>query len=271
MIRSVFVSLMTAVLFAGITACSSVKTTAMIPTPTGAVASSILGTGSPTVVLQSGLGDGKDSWEIVFAEIAKTNRVFAYDRPGYGSSPPVRASRDPCSIVEELRYALKTSGLAPPYVLVGHSLGGLYQFVFAKLHPEEVAGLVLLDPTHPDHWRRMQNDAPIDAAIVKMMRPVFGTAMRAEFDDQAQCLERIDMKTPLSKPVRLLTKTQFDLTEQGSYKTMVRSLEDDWIRLLGAKRAQAVAGSGHYIHQDRPDIVIRELRSLIGELSGRIQ
>lgn len=239
--------------------------------PTGVVASSVTGTGLPTVVLQSGLGDGKDSWKIVFAKIAESNRVFAYDRPGYGNSPSVNTSRDPCSIVEELRNALKASGLAPPYVLVGHSLGGLYQFVFAKLHPEEVAGLMLLDPTHPDHWNRMQHDAPADAAIIKVMRPVFGTAMRAEFNDQAQCLEHIDMKTSLTMPVRLLTKTQFQLIELGSFKTMVHSLEDDWLRLLGAKSVQHVAGSGHYIHQDQPDIVIQELQSLIGELPARIQ
>ncbi|MBK7417536.1 MAG: alpha/beta hydrolase [Dechloromonas sp.] len=62
--------------------------------------------------------------------------MFAYDRPGYGSNPASNTPRDPCTIATELRDQLRSAGLPPPYVLVGHSLGGLYQYVFARLYPE---------------------------------------------------------------------------------------------------------------------------------------
>ena len=66
-------------------------------------------------------------------ELASGQAVFAYDRPGYAGNPASEALRDPCTVAAELRAQLRTAGLQPPYVLVGHSLGGLYQYVFARL------------------------------------------------------------------------------------------------------------------------------------------
>ena len=69
----------------------------------------------------------------VMEELASGQAVFAYDRPGYAGNPASEAPRDPCTVAAELRAQLRTAGLQPPYVLVGHSLGGLYQYVFARL------------------------------------------------------------------------------------------------------------------------------------------
>lgn len=87
-----------------------------------------------TVVLQSGLGDGRSSWDMVWPLVRARHRVFALDRPGYGDSPATAASREPCQVAGELRAALREAGVSPPYLLVGHSLGGLYQHVFARLY-----------------------------------------------------------------------------------------------------------------------------------------
>ncbi len=221
----------------------------------------------PTVVLQAGLGDGHESWSAVSAVIAAQAQVFAYDRPGYGGRAPEQGPRDPCTIAAELRQALRHSGLAPPYILVGHSFGGLYQYVFAKLYPKDVAGILLVDPTHPDHWRRMQHDAPATAAFMKVMRAVaFSDVMRAEFDDQARCLEHIDTQQPLTIPARLLVRTQFGFMESTAFAKMTGSLASDWQRLLGVSAAQHVRGAGHYIHHDRPDDVVAALRAVIGEV-----
>ncbi len=109
------------------------------------------GSSGPVVVFQSGLGDGLSPWASVIARLPPTVSAFAYDRPGYGASVPApTGARDACTIASELRELLKSAGLKPPYLLVGHSLGGLYQYVFARLYREDVAGLLLLDPTHRD-------------------------------------------------------------------------------------------------------------------------
>jgi pimeloyl-ACP methyl ester carboxylesterase len=108
-----------------------------------------LGQGSPVVVFENGLGAPMRSWNKVFPEIGKHTTAFAYHRPDYGDSDPASTPRDGAHIVDELRALLRSRGLAPPYVLVGHSLGGLYMQLFARKYPDEVAGLVLVDSTHP--------------------------------------------------------------------------------------------------------------------------
>ncbi len=105
---------------------------------------------TPTVVLESGTMAFSSYWAWVQPEIAKFARVVAYDRAGLGWSEPGPKPRDAQHIATELHTALRTAGINGPYVLVGHSEGGLYAPVFAALYPDEVAGLVLVDPEHPD-------------------------------------------------------------------------------------------------------------------------
>jgi pimeloyl-ACP methyl ester carboxylesterase len=107
------------------------------------------GQGTPVVVLAHGLGGTMDWWAKVFPAVARETTVFAYDRPGYGDSDKTAAPRDGNHIVEELRVLLRASRLAPPYVLVGHSLGGLYMQLYARRYPAETAALILVDSTHP--------------------------------------------------------------------------------------------------------------------------
>ena len=89
-------------------------------------------------------------WDQVASEVALHARIFAYSRPGFGASSPATTPRDPKQIVEELRALLAPEGYAPPYVLVGHSMGGTYMELFAKSHPDEVVGVVLVNPRHRD-------------------------------------------------------------------------------------------------------------------------
>jgi pimeloyl-ACP methyl ester carboxylesterase len=109
------------------------------------------GAGDATVVFEAGLGNDWTTWKKVVAEVAPRARTFAYSRPGYGQSDPTPEPRDASHIVEDLRTpCCWTEAYAPPYVLVGHSFGGAYMELFAKAHPEEVAGLVLVDSRHRD-------------------------------------------------------------------------------------------------------------------------
>lgn len=113
------------------------------------------GHGSPTVILESGLGGFSLDWIYVQDLVAADTRVCAYDRAGYGWSDPGPAPRTTDEIVDELERLLRAAGLAPPYVLVGHSFGGYTAQYFAKLYPREVAGVVLVDSSHPDQAERL--------------------------------------------------------------------------------------------------------------------
>ena len=232
--------------------------------PDATIAYTLTGQGALPVVFQSGLGDGKDVWDGVLPQVAKNHRVLAYDRPGYGASQKTTTPRDPCTIAAQQRALLGQAGLKPPYILVGQGLGGLYQYVYARLYPQDVAGLILLDPTHPQQWQRMQTDASTYAMLLKTRRKLmFNSTETAEFDAQAQCLQHIDMKTPLRAPAMLLVRDKFGIEEMGSYETLVRAQEKDWQRLSGAPAIERITGAGYYIQKDNPVIVNEAVKMVV--------
>jgi pimeloyl-ACP methyl ester carboxylesterase len=105
-----------------------------------------MGEGAPVVILAAGFSGWSPDWRDAQPEFAKTTRVCAVDRAGYGFSNPGPMPRDSAADVSDLYQGLKASGLPGPYVLVGHSLGGLEMRLFAYRHPELVSGLLLIDP-----------------------------------------------------------------------------------------------------------------------------
>ncbi len=111
-------------------------------------------TGGPTAVLEAGMGSFSPNWYWVQQELAATVRSVAYDRAGLGWSRRSRRPRDAQTIAVELRNAMREAGIEPPYVLAGHSFGGLPVRAFADLYPELTAGLILVDASHPDQWVR---------------------------------------------------------------------------------------------------------------------
>ena len=118
------------------------------------------GHGSPTVVLESGLDTyGSLAWASVHDSIAATTRVCAYSRAGIMWSDPTSGSFDSRAVANDLHRALSRAGETVPWVMVGHSLGGPYVTVFTKLYGAEVSGVVLVDPTHPDQFRRYREIA----------------------------------------------------------------------------------------------------------------
>jgi pimeloyl-ACP methyl ester carboxylesterase len=106
-----------------------------------------VGAGSPTVVTESGFAGTSLDWSLIQPALANTTRVCAYDRAGFGWSESGPAPRTSGRIVGELHTLLANAGIAGPYVLVGHSVGGLHTQLFTSRYPREVSGLVLLDPT----------------------------------------------------------------------------------------------------------------------------
>lgn len=111
-----------------------------------------MGEGTPTVIFESGLMSTVLTWQSLQPEIAKLTRTICYDRAGLGWSDPGPMPRDARRIVKELRELLKRAEIRPPYVLVGHSFAGVTTRLFAAEFPDEVAGLVLIDPIVPGEW-----------------------------------------------------------------------------------------------------------------------
>ena len=120
------------------------------------------GSGSPAVILESGGGGyGGYGWRKVQAEVAKFTSVCWYDRAGEGWSDPAPTARSSATIVHDLHELLQRAPVAGPYVLVGHSIGGEYVRIFTSNFPSEVAGVVLVDSSHPDQHEPPMMLSPI--------------------------------------------------------------------------------------------------------------
>ena len=110
------------------------------------------GSGGPTVLFEAGIGATNLNWRHIQKTVARFTGTASYDRGGLGFSSRCRTARTPANIAAELHDLLKRADIKPPYVLVGHSFGGLVMRRFALLYPEEVLGVVLVDPMRCEEW-----------------------------------------------------------------------------------------------------------------------
>lgn len=140
-----------------------------------------VGEGAPTVVLEAGLGDGSTSFLALQTRIAEFTRVCAYDRAGYGWSDGSEDARDLGAVVADLTALLDAAGEPGPYVLAGHSLGGLFALGFAKALPGDVAGVVLIDSSHP---RQMEALAAVPELVAAQDMEIQGLAAAVTMAEQ---------------------------------------------------------------------------------------
>jgi pimeloyl-ACP methyl ester carboxylesterase len=126
------------------------------------------GEGSPTVILDAGLGDSVASWDLVQPEISKFTRVCSYDRAGLGWSEFTSGPRTSEVIIAEEAQLLTAAGVQPPYIVVGHSFGGMNQRLFAFRHRDQVVGIVFVDSSHPDQLNRFPKSLAIESYLGHM-------------------------------------------------------------------------------------------------------
>ena len=249
------------VLLAG---CASLPDTATVQTARGEHSAVRAGTGSPTVIFEAGAGEKLDTWEKVFPVIAQDTTVFAYSRRGYGVGLPVLTKRDGATIVAELRALLAAEGLRPPYLLVGHSLGGLYLQLFAKMYPQEVAGAVLVDPTSPDQMARMQQEHAGSYALMQTMLAVSSlSTVTAEMRAMDETSRQWHAAGPFPRCPMILLSARRPTGPMG----------EDFLLFIQRMQAQVVAAwpgaeqrlvdSNHFIQQERPDVVIAAIREVL--------
>jgi pimeloyl-ACP methyl ester carboxylesterase len=218
--------------------------------------------GGQAVIFENGLGGTMDWWAKVFPEISKNTTAFAYNRPGYGKSDPSSAPRDGKHIVDELRSLLRSRGLNPPYVLVGHSLGGLYMQLFARRYPNEVSALVLVDSTHPAQLKGAGSPENWPA----WLRVVFGVATSAVAEEELNAIDVtgedvLGLPTFAGKPVIVLSALQ-PMKAKSALADDTNEKRKDIARLYPDAK-QIWVDSGHGIPLENPESVISAIREVL--------
>ncbi len=211
------------------------------------------GESGPTVVFEGGLGNDSTTWKSVVGPIATFAKVVLYDRPGLGKSLPMSNTRSPVTadqVATSLHALLNIAGIAPPYILVGHSLGGLYVQMFARKYPKEVSGVVLLDSS--------STDAPNELKTRARLKP--GTAAYLEQEGIPESNRQV-MAAGLfpDVPIEVIAATDHGPFFKEWEPTLMR-LQQQLTTLSPQSTFIVADGSGHDVQVDRPETVIDAVR-----------
>jgi len=227
---------------------------------------SLIRNGSATVVFENGLDGKMNWWRKVIPEISKNATTFAYNRPGYGRSEPTETPRDGLNTVEELRALLKSNGLNPPYVLVGHSYGGLLMQLYARKYPDEVSALILVDSTHPEQFKGKGVLEKWPAWFRCLFHLYLSSAARQEMDLINTTGEQVLALPAFSgKPVIVLSALQ-PMNQKGELADDTNAKRKDIARLYPGAQ-QVWVDSGHGIPLEKPEAVIDAVRQVLSKKS----
>jgi pimeloyl-ACP methyl ester carboxylesterase len=224
------------------------------------------GTGTPTVILESGMGDGAGGWASVLDDLAAVTRTCAYDRAGRGSSPPA-GHRTLADAATDLRALLDAAGESGPFVVIGHSLGGDYVRVFAARYRDEISAVGLVDSFNPDLQAGWVHP------LLGDLRPEYEAGLQ-RLRDLVAGVEDLDWAASEAQlvasdlsglPIEVLRAPRFEprLDEAAN-----AAVAEAWIAAYdslspGKVRHETAWGAGHLVQIDRPDLVVDMVHRLV--------
>lgn len=224
---------------------------------------------APAVILEGGFGEGIAGWSTVQTEIAKFAPVVSYDRAGLGQSELGPKPRSAKQIALELHTALAKAGIKPPYVLVGHSLGGPYVRVFAGMYPSEVAGMVLIDPSQETFaaWTKIHPSPEFKDEEAKLAKAPEGP--RDEYAAISVVYEQAQTaRVPPGIPVTLLTAMQGQGISAEA-RQMWAEKHKEWIDKVPGGKLIVAEKSDHFIQVREPKLVIDAIREVVEKVRSK--
>ena len=246
-----------------------------------------LGEGSPTVIIEAGFGDAAVEnfyWLKIMTEVAanKKNRICAYDRAGLGSSDPIPTeSRTSQDVVNDLHALLTNANITPPYILVGHSLGGFHVRLYTDQYPDEVAGIVLVDSSHPNQFAEFLATLPPttlnEAESLKELRDFLNnldtTDNPEKFNIEASIAQLQNLRSLGDLPLIVLAQRPTCDFETALLKDISDQLRDIWQNLqvdlssLSSNSTHIIATRAcHDIQVDEPQLVIDAILKIVSEV-----
>jgi pimeloyl-ACP methyl ester carboxylesterase len=240
-----------------------------LQTRAGALEYVVSGAGPATIVLLNGAGVTLEGWRALFPAIEEIGQVFAWNRFGVRGSDAPRLAQSGALVIASLRELLAYAGLKPPYVLVGHSMGGLYANLFARLYPQEVSAVLFLEATHPqDEEVRREHESHLTRALSKVLslpQWLFKANLESEIDSADRIVQEIASAGPFPPiPVAVITGATRPpkwLMSQAAWQAR-RMHQDDLARLSPQGEHIIAANSGHFPQLSEPALVLDVLRRL---------
>jgi pimeloyl-ACP methyl ester carboxylesterase len=235
------------------------------------------GTGSPTVVLENGL---VSDWYEVQNRLSRTTRVCSYDPARmagpWGRSDPAPAPRDGHDRVADLHRLLAAAHVPPPYVLAGHSNGGLFSLLYASQRPRQVAGMVLIDGVHPAYHRRSiavaKRFVPPDHWHQILVAACGLQPIQLDAEQMDICLAEAQTRHALARsplrpmPLAVISRGHARFspgTPEAAQERLWRRLQHELAGIAPGSRHVVAAGSSHDIQHERPDLVVREITDVV--------
>ena len=231
----------------------------------------VAGHGPVAVVLAAGAGQTSQTWTALVAELSLSATLVTFDRPGFGSSDAGARPRTPTRIAQELGTVLQRVGVAPPYVLVGHSMGGLHVLRYAAMFPDRVEGIVLVD-TPPagfeEDRRRLLNEMERRERDRTLAEGVARLSLAARLEREgAQAASEWDLSAfPVEVPLVVITADSQDFGQLGSqeaHRALWIARSREWLGLSERSAFVVARGSGHLVHQERVSLVAEHVRRLV--------
>ncbi len=232
----------------------------------------IKGTGRPTIIFESGLGNPLNNWDRVQTRISENYKTISYDRKGIGQSPATDNPRTIENLVNDLDILISQNKIDGPMVLVGHSLGGHIVRKYQHSFPSKVAGLFLIDPTNEYLYEE----------IFKQMTPESADSMKTAWESnyknqpigvynewkEVYTMDQIMRKNPLPTgiPITILISYQRNNFNTAKNIQIKKRLFSDWQRDKPNVKILYTTNSGHYIHLEEPEWVITELEAYLKKL-----
>lgn len=220
------------------------------------------GQGSPAVIFEGGFGAGIASWSRVQKDVAAFAQTVSYDRAGLGQSDPGPKPRSAKQIATELHAALQKSGVKPPYVMVGHSFGGIYVRVFADMYPKEVVGMVLIEPSQEsfNDWLVKNQADRLKAAESDIAKA--GEGVQAEFAAVNTSYSQARVaKVPAGIPVTLLTATEDESMPAEGRRLWIEK-HKEWLATVPGSKHIVAEKASHFIQAQQPALVIEAIKQV---------
>ncbi|PFM75247.1 alpha/beta hydrolase [Bacillus sp. AFS077874] len=220
-------------------------------------------TGNPTIIFESGYGCPLTYWNSIREEVSNLTNVFMYNRSGIMNSTKDERHRHSQQNIENLRILLRKANIMPPYVFVGHSFGGINVRLYASSYPEEVVGVILLDPSHEDQHKKMVHlfKKEVQEDYYKGFEDKKSLSDFEESFEQVRCSE-----FPNNIPLTVLTGGKQPHHSPESMSVWME-FQQNIAKLSKNSKHLILEDCGHAVHIDQPEIVTREIQNMLEKIN----